>query len=133
MKVAIIKGGVLAASLALFCGVAWERPGASARARARVQDGEEVSGAKGSRAKALFDARCARCHGEDGRGKTKLGEMLVPPDLTNAEWQRGVSDAQMRDSISKGVGEMPAFSRKLSRRDITTLVAYVRGFAESGR
>lgn len=136
MKVVVIKGLVLAASLVLFCASAWDGPGGSMSARAArasVQGEEVVVGARGSRAKALFDARCARCHGEDGRGKTKLGEMLAPPDFTDEDWQKRASDARMRDSIRDGVGEMPAFSRKLSRRDITTLVSYVRGFSKHGR
>lgn len=116
MKAAIIKGALAAAALLLFNGQVWS----PARAAA--------SGLKVSKTKALFDARCARWHGRDGRGQTKLGQMLEAPDLTDDEWQKGVSAERMRESVSDGRGQMPAFSKKLSRSQIAALVAYVRGF-----
>jgi len=119
MKVAITKGAVVAASLLLFGAHVWR-----GRAAAAAQD---------SQAKATFEERCARCHGADGRGRTELGEMLGAPDFTDAGWQKGATDGRMRASVSDGRGEMPAFSRKLSRREINALVAYVRTFARPAR
>ncbi|HEV3471436.1 MAG TPA: c-type cytochrome [Pyrinomonadaceae bacterium] len=124
MKAAIIKGALLAASLILFCGYAWDAPRGQAGAG---------PGPKAAQARALFEERCAKCHGRDGRGQTKLGEMLEPPDFTNPGWQEATSDERMRQSIRDGVGQMPAFARKLSRREVTALVAYVRGFAKPDR
>ena len=133
MKVTNLKGAVVAASLLLFYGHVWHSPRAAAQeARGRAKAGGGP-GPAASRAKAIFDERCAKCHGRDGRGQTKLGEMLEPPDFADAGWQRGASDERMRDSIRDGVGQMPAFARKLSRREIAELVAYVRGFAKPGR
>lgn len=124
-KATLTKGAVLAASaFLLLCGQVWDAPRASGRA---VQ--ARGSGSQAAQAKALFEERCARCHGRDGRGQTKLGEMLGPPDFTDAGWQKRATDERMRDSIRDGVGEMPAFARKLSRREVAALVAYVRGFA----
>lgn len=128
-----MKGAVVAASLLLFCGYVWDPSRAAARgtqARERAGGG---SGPKTSQIKALFDERCARCHGRDGRGQTRLGEMLELPDFADAEWQKSASDERMRNSIRDGVGQMPAFARKLSRSEIAALVAYVRGFAKPGR
>lgn len=130
MKVAIIKCTLLAASLFLFGGHVWNSARIAARARAQVGGG---SVSKTSQTKTLFNEWCARCHGQDGRGQTKMGEMLEPPDFTDAEWQKGTSDEQVKNSIRNGVGQMPSFARKLSRRDIAALVAYVRGFAKPGR
>jgi mono/diheme cytochrome c family protein len=133
MKVAIVKGTVLTIALILLCGLTWSAPRASAYAPHRVAEAGEATNSKPSQTKALFDERCARCHGRDGRGRTTLGEMLEPPDFTKVEWQKGASDDRMRSSIKDGRGEMPGFARKLSRREIAALVAYVRGFAKLDR
>ena len=124
MKVTTTKGALLAASLILFCGHAWDAP----RGQAGGAAGPKTSQA--ARTRALFDERCARCHGRDGRGQTRLGEMLGPPDFTDAGWQKNASDERMRNSIRDGAGQMPAFGRKLSRREVAALVAYVRDFAK---
>ncbi|HEV2763687.1 MAG TPA: c-type cytochrome [Pyrinomonadaceae bacterium] len=124
MKPAVIKGALALAALFLFNGHAWNASRAQAGAG---------SGSKASETKALFDARCARCHGRDGRGRTKLGEMLEAPDLTDADWQKGVSVERMKTSIRDGKGQMPAFSKKLSRGEIAALAAYVRGLAKPSR
>ena len=38
-------------------------------------------------AKENFDKSCAKCHGADGQGKTKMGEKLGIKDLTDAKVQ----------------------------------------------
>lgn len=73
-----------------------------------------------------YAANCARCHGMDGRGKTILGEMVEAPDLTDARLQKGISDARIRNSISRGRGMMPAFGKKLSKQEVAALARYVR-------
>lgn len=124
MKVTITKGVLLLGSLLLF--------GGHVSNPSRAQSGGG-SASKTSRAQAVFEDRCARCHGRDGRGQTKLGEMLGPPDFTDAAWQKAATDARMKSSIVNGVGGMPAFKRTLSARDLNALVAHVRGFARRAR
>ncbi|MCI0389051.1 MAG: cytochrome c [Acidobacteria bacterium] len=80
-------------------------------------------------AAALFDAKCAMCHGKDGRG-TKFGKEKGAPDFTESEWQKSHTDAQINDAITNGRGKsMPAWKNKLSSEEITALVARVREFA----
>lgn len=107
----------------------------SARAPVRVQENrtahesESVSPERLERAKTLFAEKCARCHGADGRGKTVTGDMLGVPDFTDENWWKGDrSDARLTASVTEGRGEMPPFGRKLTRREIAALVAYVRRF-----
>lgn len=120
MKSTYTKGTLLAAALTLlFAAHAWSSPADKTAQRART--------------KATFEERCARCHGLDGRGRTTTGEMLSTPDFTDAAWQKSATDERMLASVAEGRGEMPAFSRKLSRREIHALVAYVRAFAKPGR
>jgi mono/diheme cytochrome c family protein len=78
------------------------------------------------RGRAVYVEKCARCHGLDGRGRTRLGETVEPPDLSDPAWQRGRSNARMTASVANGRGGMPSFKDKLSRRDIVASVAYVR-------
>ena len=78
------------------------------------------------RGRAVYEDKCARCHGADGAGRTRLAEVVGPPDLTDAAWQRKRSNARMIASVSNGLGQMPAFKKKLSRQEIAAAVAYIR-------
>ena len=44
-------------------------------------------------AKEVFEKNCAKCHGEDGKGKTKMGEKLGVKDYTDAKEQDKMKDA----------------------------------------
>lgn len=35
------------------------------------------------RGKDLYDKQCAKCHGEDGKGQTKMGQKLGAQDYTD--------------------------------------------------
>src|SRR5712691_4869820 len=43
-------------------------------------------------AKENYDKNCAKCHGEDGKGKTKMGEKLGVKDYTDAKVQADMKD-----------------------------------------
>lgn len=74
----------------------------------------------------LYISNCARCHGADGKGKTKLGEELGVPDLTVTA--RQMSLTRVKNIISNGLGDMPAYKKKLKASQITSLANYVRRF-----
>lgn len=97
--------------------------------QARAGLREEGTESRAAQAKALFGEKCARCHGADGRGRTTLGEMLSAPDFTDERfWGEEKSERRLVNSITGGKGEMPAFGKKLSKRDISGLADYVRAF-----
>jgi len=97
-----------------------------------TRESESVSPERLERAKSLFADKCARCHGADGRGRTVTGDMLGVPDFTDESWWKGDrTDARLKTSVAEGRDEMPAFGRKLTRREIAALVAYVRRFNKS--
>lgn len=85
-----------------------------------------------------WKAKCASCHGEDGKGATEQGKKMGVRDLTSAEfWQdKGVTDAKMKDAITNGikqtkngkVQEMEPYKDKIKAEDIDALVAYVKTF-----
>ena len=75
-------------------------------------------------AAATYKAKCAMCHGADGKGG-KMGTR----DFASAE-VKAETDAQLTDTITKGKGKMPAYGGKLSDADIKGLVTYIRGLAK---
>ena len=127
MKTAVVKKTIAGACVVLAA--------LSARSSSDAQDASGPrDDAEGTQVEELYARRCARCHGRDGRGKTKLGEMVKAPDFTDGNWWAGgVSDARLRASIHGGKGEMPGFGKKLTRPEISSLAAYVRAFAPGRR
>jgi mono/diheme cytochrome c family protein len=72
-----------------------------------------------------YKAKCAMCHGADGKGDTAMGKKYNLKDLASADVQ-GKSDAQLTEIITKGKDKMPAYSGKLSDDEIKGLVGYIR-------
>ena len=84
-------------------------------------------------AKENWDKNCKKCHGEDGKGKTKMGEKLAVKDYTDAKAQADLKDDAMTKAIKEGVkkdGEtkMKSFADLLSDDEVKALVAYIRAF-----
>jgi len=84
----------------------------------------------------LWKAKCASCHGVDGRGKTETGEKLAIPDMAAADWQKKVTDAQMKASILDGVKRpgkaegMDPYKDKLEPEQVDALIVYVRSLSK---
>lgn len=92
---------------------------------------ERTAGGDGESAQtpALFRERCARCHGEDGRGQTVIGRMVGAPDFTDESWWDAEKDERrFARSITEGKDAMPAFGRKLTRPEIKALAAHIKTF-----
>ena len=87
-----------------------------------------VKAAESGAAKA-YAARCASCHGKDGKGNAALAKALkVEPaslDLTAT----AKSDAELLAVMRKGAGKMPSFKDKLSEQEIAGLASYSRSLA----
>jgi len=78
---------------------------------------------------ALFKAKCAACHGADGKGETAIGKANKMNDLGSADVQKE-SDADLTATISNGKNKMPAYGKSLKADQIKDLVAYIRGFGK---
>jgi mono/diheme cytochrome c family protein len=84
----------------------------------------------------LWKAKCASCHGVDGRAKTETGEKLEIPDMTAPGFQKKASDAEMKKAILDGFKRegkpegMDPYRDKLSPEQVDDLVAYVRTFGK---
>lgn len=80
-----------------------------------------------------FVGTCATCHGEDGRGKPKLGK-----DLHANEFTRGLSDEELVEFLKKGRPAWDPLNERgvdmpprggnpaLSDADLAEIVAYLR-------
>ncbi len=78
-----------------------------------------------------WDNHCAKCHGADGAGGTRIGRKLHLKDYTDAAVQAAMKDEDMFKAIKEGVFEgdkerMKAFKADLTDAEITDLVAYIR-------
>ena len=74
---------------------------------------------------AVYKAKCASCHGPDGKGETSIGKSMKLKSLGSPEVQK-VSDAALTTVISDGKAKMPAYKTKLSADEIKALVTYIR-------
>src|SRR5277367_1732266 len=76
-----------------------------------------------------FKAKCAGCHGPDGKGNTPAGKAVGAHDFSSPEVQK-MSDADLAGIISMGKNKMPAYAKTLKETEITGLVAYVRSLGK---
>lgn len=148
----------VAAAFVALAGLGCDRPPSPAAARewtasdhdhadekGKVLSGESSTGsgkrgAKGDKTKAADDVaavvdltwqkQCAVCHGVAGRGDGPNGPLVKAPDLTAADWQAKITDAEMAATIKGGRGLMPKFD--LGDDVIAGLVARVRALGGRG-
>jgi len=91
-----------------------------------------LTSVRAAEAKELWEKNCQKCHGEDGKGKTKMGEKLNLKDYSDPKAQAELKDEAMVKAIKEGVKDgdktrMKGFGETLSADDIKGLVAYFRG------
>ena len=86
-------------------------------------------------AKTNYDAKCAKCHGDDGKGQKVMGKKLGCKDYTDPKVQADVTDADAAKAIKEGYKNADGKSVMkpadgLSDDDIKALVAYMRAFKQ---
>ena len=74
---------------------------------------------------AIYKAKCAMCHGPDGKGQTAMGKNLHLKDLASEEVQKMKND-EMQKIISDGKGKMPPFKEKLDQASIDAVISFIR-------
>ncbi len=81
----------------------------------------------------LFGARCARCHGRDGAGRTTAAQKMHIPDLRSSKVQK-LTDDEMFATIAEGRDHhnYPHVFRSLGLSDaqVRQLVKYIRELAK---
>lgn len=73
--------------------------------------------------KALYDKKCALCHGKDGVAK-KMAEGSA--NLNDGEWQNSATLEDIQKSVAEGKGKMPKFQEKLTAEEIKLISEYVK-------
>jgi len=76
-------------------------------------------------AAATYKAKCAGCHGADGKANTALAKALGAHDFGSDEVTK-MSDTDLITIVTTGKNKMPAYGKSLKDAEIKDLVAYVR-------
>jgi len=84
-------------------------------------------------AKENWTKNCAKCHGADGKGQTKMGKQTGAKDYTDAKVQEALNDDKALKTVKEGLTEngkkkMDAYGEKLSDDEIKALIAHIRAF-----
>ncbi len=75
----------------------------------------------------LYQANCARCHGDQGAGDGPDSSGLVMPDFTDQAFMAGRSAADFYQAITAGMPpNMPAFGDQLSEAERWAITAHLR-------
>ena len=87
---------------------------------------------KAADAKENWDNLCAKCHGDEGKGDTKMGTKLGAKDFTDAKVQADLKDDAATKAIKEGLKDADGKTQMkpfdtLSDDEVKALVAYVRG------
>jgi mono/diheme cytochrome c family protein len=105
-------------------GSGWTIPAGAEKEVSPVKPGAEVL----KRGKGIFDARCARCHGPEGKGDGKESDPTSPAaDLTDSFRADLNPDGVMFHRVANGKAPvMPAFKGQISNDEIWTVVQYAK-------
>jgi cytochrome c len=84
-------------------------------------------------AKAIYEKDCAKCHGADGKGATKMGQKLGCKDYTDAKVQAELKDDAATKAIKEGLKDKDGKTlmkpvEGLSDEDVKGQVTYMRSF-----
>lgn len=86
--------------------------------------------ASAAEVKETWEKNCAKCHGPDGKGDTKMGKKLDIKDLTDSKVQGSLKDEEMLKAIKDGVKDGDKTRMKavegLNDDEMKALVAFVR-------
>jgi mono/diheme cytochrome c family protein len=95
--------------------------GATGAARAAEPDG-----------KALFETKCALCHGKDGVPPPTFAK-LKAATFADPAWHKAKTDDQIKKSVLFGVKGtmMKSFEKELSAAEVDAVVKYVRTLASA--
>ena len=85
-------------------------------------------------AAATFKTTCAKCHGEDGKGETKMGKKVGIKDLTDSKVQDKFTDEQAFKALKEGLKDKDSDKtlmkpvENLTDQEIKDLIVLVRKF-----
>lgn len=91
--------------------------------------------ARAGEAKENWEKQCAKCHGPDGKGETKMGKKLGLKNLADPKVQAELKDDEMLKAIKQGIKDKQDVvqmkpAEGVSDDETKALVKYVRGFKQ---
>ena len=94
--------------------------------------------AQDKKAERTWKAKCASCHGDDGKAQTEQGKKQGVRDMSAAAWQKEFTDEKIRAAIMNGIKEerdgkkkeMDPYKDKLRPDQIDGLIPYIRSLAK---
>ena len=91
-----------------------------------------VTAAVAATAAENYENHCAKCHGADGKGQTKMGKKLNVRDMTTEAYKKEFDEAKAVASLKEGIKKdgkeiKKSYASELSDADLKALIAYVRG------
>ena len=86
----------------------------------------------------VWKAKCASCHGADGKADTEKGKKLKVADYTTKEWQAAKKDEELTKAILDGVKtekdgvkqEMDGYKGELKPGEAEGLVKFIRALGK---
>lgn len=103
--------------------------------------GSALAAAPDKKTERLWKAKCASCHGTDGKGDSEQGKKMKVGNIATAEWQKKNSDAQVREVILKGITpsekdgvkkQMDGYKDDLTPEQVDALVQFIRALPSAG-
>lgn len=81
--------------------------------------------------KAVWEKSCAKCHGKEGKGDTKMGQKLGAKDYTDAKVQAELKDEAAIKAVKEGLKDKDGKvlmkpAEDLTDADIKAVVGYLR-------
>lgn len=80
--------------------------------------------------KAMYNAKCAMCHGSDGVAKSMWAKRGAR-NFNDPVWQKEKTDEVITKVVTDGIAEkkMPAYKDKMKPEEIAAIVKHIRSLA----
>lgn len=126
----LFMSGVILAVAMLFAVTVHAQSRGATPAASAIKNPVPATSASVAAGAAVYKKYCAFCHGVAAKGNGPLAPKdSNPPDLTDATWLRGSTDAAMFTLLANGVGPafvMVPFKGKIPDQDLWHVVNYLR-------
>jgi len=76
--------------------------------------------------KTSYDTYCSPCHGNFGKGDTRLRDQFPKPPTLHSDKVRNWTDGNIYHVITNGQNIMPSYDKQISRDDRWAIVYYIR-------
>lgn len=77
----------------------------------------------------VYKAKCASCHGADGKGATPAGKATKARDFCSEEVNKE-TDEEWTAIVVKGKNKMPSYDKKVTEAEIKEAITYIRSLCK---